>query len=121
MPDTPGQGTPPAPTIRDSLRVTAQLLRDPTPIDPKVRRALADLVDELSAKLDAPDTPPAEVARLAEVTAHLADALHHGHERGILEDARDGLKEMMLQAETRAPTAVHLVENVVNALASIGI
>ena len=120
MPDTPEQGAT-ASDIRNSLQVTAELLRNPTPINPEVRQALAKLVDELHVKLAAPDTPPAEVARLAEATAQLASALHQQHDRGILERARDRLKELMLQAETRAPTAVHLVESLVDALAEIGI
>jgi hypothetical protein len=114
-------GTPSLPDVRARLHDAARLLRDPIAIDPDVRRALADLVDELGQALASPNVPQAEVARLAEVTAHLTEALHQGHDRGLLEQARNRMKDLLLQAETRTPTAVHLVENLINALANIGI
>lgn len=109
------------PDVRVRLHDAAQLLRNPKSIDPDVRRALADLVDELGKALDTPDVPPAEVARLAAYAAQLTEALHHERDRGFLEQAQDRMRNLALQVETRTPTAVHLVENLINALANIGI
>jgi len=114
-------GTPSVPDVRIRLHDAARLLRDSQSIDPEVRRVLADLVDELGQAFETPGVPPAEVAHLAEVTAHLTEALHQGHDRGQLEQLRNRMKELVLQAETRAPTAFHLVESLINALANIGI
>lgn len=109
------------PDARNRLREAARLLRKPKPIDPEVRRALVDLVEELGRALDTPTVPPAELARLAEVTANLTEALHHKFDPGITEELRSPLQEMLLQAETRAPTIVHIVERLITALANIGI
>jgi Domain of unknown function (DUF4404) len=121
MPNADAPDTPSLPDIRARLHDASQLLRNPMPIDPDVRRALADLVDELGQALESPNVPPAEVARLAAHTAQLTEALHQGHDRGLLEQARIRMKDLALQVETRSPTAVHLVENLINALANIGI
>ncbi len=66
--DTQG-ATPSVPEVRKRLHDVAQMLRESRPIDPEVHRALAELLDELSAALAAPDAPPAEVAKLAETSA----------------------------------------------------
>src|SRR4051794_20064602 len=91
MPDTPDPGVPSVPEVRARLRDAARLMRESAAVDPDVRQAVADLMDELDRALAAPATPPAEVARLAEGATHLAEALHRGHDRGILATARDRL------------------------------
>ena len=121
MPDTPEPGTPSVPEVRNRLQGAARMLRESASLDPDVRRALAELLDELGRALEAPDAPPAEVARLAEGTAHLAESLQRGHDRGLLERARERLEELLLQAETRAPNAVGLTQRLIDALANLGI
>ena len=121
MPDTPESRTPSVPEVRARLQDAARMLRESAALCPDVQGALAELLDELGRALEAPDAPPAEVARLAEGTAHLAEALHRGHDRGLLERARDRLEGLVLQAEARAPTTVGLAERVIDALANIGI
>jgi hypothetical protein len=97
------------------------MLRDSAALDPVVEGALAELLDELGRALEAPDAPPAEVARLAEGAAHLAESLHHQHDRGLLKRARDRLRGLISQAEAHAPTAVGLARRLIDALANIGI
>ena len=120
--NNPGDpSTPSVPDTRSRLQAAARVLRETNSIDSEVHRALSDLVNELDRASQTPTVPPAEVAHLADVTAHLTEALHHGHDRGVLEHVRARLQEMALQVETRAPTTVHVVERLINALANIGI
>jgi hypothetical protein len=127
MPDTPEPGSrsaPPTPSVaavRARLDAAARLLGESAAVDPEVRRAFSELMDELSQALDAPDTPPAEVARLADGAAHLAEAIHHQHDQGLLTQARERLERLMFNAEARAPTAVGLTKRLIDALANLGI
>lgn len=113
--------TPSVAEVRKRLHDVAQMLRESRPIDPAVHRALAELLDELSTALAAPNAPPAEVAKLADSTAYLAQSLHEQHDRGILERAREGVGVAMMQAEGHAPIAVGLARSLLDALANIGI
>jgi hypothetical protein len=79
------------------------------------------LLVELSRVLEAPDATPAEVARLAEGAARLAESLHQRHDRGLLESNRNRLEGLVLQAEARAPFLVRLARDVIEALADLGI
>ncbi|MFO0810046.1 MAG: DUF4404 family protein [Gemmataceae bacterium] len=121
MPEDIVGGRPSAPEVRSRLLDTARLLRDSATIHPDVRGPLAELLDELGRALEAPDAPPAEVSRLAEGVAHLTEALHHGHDQGVLEAARDRLEGLVVQAEARAPTTVGLLQRVIDALSNFGI
>ena len=121
MPDTPEPGTPSVPEVRTRLRDAARMLRESASLGPDVRSALAEFMDELGRALEAPEAPPAELARLAEGTAHLAESLHHGHDRRLVATARERLEALALQAEARAPTAVGLARRLVDALAGAGI
>jgi hypothetical protein len=86
-----------------------------------VQNALAELLDELSATIQASNGPPAEVAHLAETATQLAQTLHHQHDQGLVAKARERLGAAALRAETLAPNAVALARGVVDALAGIGI
>lgn len=121
MPNSSESGKPSVAEVRKRLHDVAQMLRESSSLDPEVHRALAELLDELSTALEAPTAPPEEVARLAETAAHLADSLQRQHDRGLLEKARDRLREAMLEAETHAPIAVGLARSLTQALANIGI
>jgi len=48
------------------------------------RVTLAQLVDELTTALAAANLPSADVAHLAESTAHLAESLHDQQDMGLL-------------------------------------
>ena len=91
MADTPESSTPSVPDIQSRLRTVARTLRQSRSVDAESQRVLAELVDELSAALQTASVPPAEVARLADSTAHLAESLHHHHDTGMLGRARERL------------------------------
>src|SRR4051812_28652963 len=121
MPDDPEVGTPSVPEVRGRLLDASRLLRDSDALEPGVRAALVELLDELGRALEAPNAPPAEVGRIAEGAAHLAEALHKGQHPGRLGDARERLEGLLLQAEARAPAAVGLARRLVDVLAEAGI
>jgi Domain of unknown function (DUF4404) len=121
MPDANNSGVPSVAEVRSRLNDTAGIVRDSANLDPAVRIALAELLDELSRALEAPEAQPAEVARLAQDAAHLAEALHHGHDSGLLETARHRLESLLLQAESRAPNTVGVTRRLIDALANLGI
>jgi hypothetical protein len=120
MPDTP-DSTPSAQEVQTRLQEVAGLLRKSRTLDAEAQRTLAELVEELSTLLAAGNVPPAEVARLAESTVHLAESLHHPHDRGLLGNARDRLDGAVIDAEAHAPVAVGLARRFLDALANIGI
>jgi hypothetical protein len=121
MPDTPGTNPPSVQDVQARLHEVARLVRQSRSLDARSQRVLAELVDELSAALAAPNVPPAEVARLAESTAHLAESLHREHDKGLVEKARDRLDGAVFEAEAHAPVAVGLARQLLDALANIGI
>jgi hypothetical protein len=107
--------------IQTRLHDLAIRLREAEHLDPDSQRALAELVDELTRALGSTNLPPAEVVHLAESTAHLADALRSGKNRGILAKARDRLNLAVSNAETHAPTAVGVARRLLDTLANLGI
>jgi hypothetical protein len=120
-PEPPKPSPPSVSELQDRLRGVAQTLRQSSTIDEDSRQALAELVEELNKALQAQSVPPAEVSRLAESTAHLAESLHHPKARGLLGTAREGLERAAFEAESHAPLLVGLARRVVDALAGIGI
>jgi hypothetical protein len=120
MPEQPPSDTPAPSAARATLHALAELLRDPRPLTPAIRTALADLLDEFGGTLAPESVPPAEVQHLAESTAHLARALHR-KDPGYLAAARDRLEQAVLAAEATAPTAAALARRLLDALANIGI
>jgi hypothetical protein len=121
MPETPEPSPPAVPEIQARLQDVARMLRKSSALDPDSQRALAELVDELSRAFHTTSVPPAEVAHLAESTAHLAESLHQRHDRGLVERARDRLERALANAEAQAPVAVGLARQLLDALAGIGI
>jgi hypothetical protein len=121
MSETPESATPSVPEIQTRLHDVARMLRAAGSLDPEARHVLAELVDELTAALQASKAPPAEVAQLAASAAQLAEALHHQHDRGLLADARDRLGAAVLRAEASAPVATGLALQLLDTLANIGI
>jgi hypothetical protein len=120
MPEPPGS-PPTPPEVQARLHAVAQLLRQAEHLTPQARRALAELVDELSDALSSPGAGAAETARLTESTAHLLEALGRRHDTGVLAAARDRVDEAIVAAETKAPVAAGLARRLVEALSNIGI
>jgi hypothetical protein len=121
MSDTPQSNVPSLAELQARLHDVTRLLRDSTSLDPETRGVLAELVDELTAALQASNAPPAGVAQLAASAAHLAEALHHQQDQGLLAKARDRLGVAVLQAEAHAPLAAGVARRLLDALANIGI
>jgi hypothetical protein len=121
MSEAPQPGSPDVPALQERLQDVARLLRQSATLDPGSQRALSELVDELGQALSAAAVPPAEVARLAESTTHLAEALHQRHSRGLLGQARDRLDRAVSSAEAHAPVAVGLARRLLDALSDLGI
>src|SRR5438477_4419567 len=102
MPEPSKPSPPSVSELQDRLRGVAQTLRHSSTIDEDSRQALAELVEELNKALQAQSVPPAEVSRLAESTAHLAESLHHPKGKGLLGTAREGLERAAFEAESHA-------------------
>lgn len=121
MADSHDTNVPSVPEVRARLHETATLLQNASGLDAGLRQTLTELLQELGTALAQPAAPPAEVARLAESVAHLADALHARHDQGLVAGARDRLERFMVQAESHAPTAVGLAQRLIDAIANLGI
>jgi 2-methylcitrate dehydratase PrpD len=121
MPENPETKTPSVQEVQAKLHEVARILQKSTSLDAEAQQILAELVDELGVALQASNTPPAEVARLAASAAHLAEALHHQRDQGFLGKARDRLGAAVLQAEAKAPVPAGLARRLLDVLANIGI
>jgi hypothetical protein len=106
--------------VRARLHEVAQMLRTSNSLDAESRPMLAELVDELGAALNTAHAP-AEVARLAESAAHLAESLHHQRDQGFLGNARDRLNSALIKAEVKAPVAAGVARRLLDAIANLGI
>jgi hypothetical protein len=107
--------------IQASLHTIAEVLRDPHPLSPEVRQALAELMDELGALLASPSVPDEALGHLAQSTAHLVQAAHRRADEGLLAAARDRLEQAILGVERHAPLAAGIARRILDALANIGI
>ncbi len=114
-------GSPIPLSVQASLHTVAEVLRDPHPLSPEAREALAALVDELGNLLTAPGAPPQAVAHLAESTAHLVQAAHRRADEGLMAAARDRVEQAILGVEVQAPLAAGIARRVLDALSGIGI
>jgi hypothetical protein len=121
MSDTPKSNVPSVADVQARLEEVARTVQKSPSLDADARRVFGELVDELRTLLATQNVPPAEVARLADSTAHLAESLRHRHDKGLLESARDRLDGAVIDAEAHAPIAVGLARQLLDALANIGI
>jgi hypothetical protein len=103
------------------LQAVSRRLRETPHLGPEAREDLAALVDELGQLLQRTPVPSPEMAHLADSTAHLLQALHQGHDPGLLTAARDRLGETIVNVETRAPFAAGIARRLIDALANLGI
>jgi hypothetical protein len=120
MPDQPD---PPnsAAAVRSNLHTIAQMLRQKDRLNPESQALLADLLEELSKSLRGNAIPSAEVAKLTECAAHLVDAVHHGHEPGLLEAAKNRLDRAVIAVESQAPRLADITRRLAQMLADVGI
>src|ERR1700735_1378267 len=107
MPDQTGPPNSIA-AVRSNLHTISLLLRRKDRLNPESQALLADLLEELGKSLEGNAIPPAEVAKLTECAAQLVDAVHHGHEPGLLETAHDRLDRAVLAVESQAPALANL-------------
>ena len=114
-------GSPDLSGVRTNLHAVAQMIREARHLGPDDRRLLAELVDELSKALNPLGGSSAEVARLADSTAHLLAAMHQEKDAGLLASARTRLEQAILDAESHAPLAVGIVRRLIETLAGTGI
>lgn len=121
MPEQPSSEVPATAGVQASLHTIAEILRDPRPLTHEIRTVLADLVDELGRVLATARVPPAEVAHLAESTAHLVHAVHRREASGLLAAARDRVEAAIFAAESKAPLTAGLARRLLDTLADIGI
>lgn len=112
---------PTPPEVPASLHAIAGLLRQGHHLGPEAQQALAELVDEMGTALEPGKEPTAEMAHLAESTAHLVQVLHQGRDRGVLAAARNRLEQAALAAESQAPTLAGLVHRLIDTLSNLGI
>lgn len=120
MPEQPSTAAATPERVQASLHTIAEILRDPQPLSQEVRGVLADLVDELGRVLTTA-IPPAEVAHLAESTAHLTRAVHRQEAPGRLTAARDRVEAAILAAESKAPLTAGVARRLLDTLTNIGI
>jgi hypothetical protein len=119
MPETPNPSA--LSEVQTRLREVARILRESSATDPASRLALRELVEELHTTLESTPAPAAEVAHLAESTAHLAEALHRQEEHPLPPTVRDRLAQAAFNAEAQAPLAAGLAHRFLAMLANIGI
>src|SRR5262245_9661174 len=89
--------------VKATLHAIAGLLRDVQHLGPEGQRTLAELVEELSRALETGDIPSAEMAQLAETTAHLVDELRQRKKSHALPTIRERLEQAALALETQHP------------------
>lgn len=107
--------------IQAKLHELSRLLRDADHLEPEAQRELADLMDELAKTLNPAALQSAEATHLANSTAHLAQALHRPHDRGLLMSAKKRLEDSIARAEAVAPLPAGLARNLLDILANLGI
>ena len=107
--------------VRAQMHNISELLRHTDRLEPEAQTLLADLIEELGKSLEATAVPSAEVARLTECAAQLVQAVHHTHEPGLLEAARNRLNRAVLAAESEAPVLAGLARRLAEMLANLGI
>jgi len=119
--DNPRSDGPSLVEVQARLHEVARSLRGSGAVDALSRQTLAELVDELTTALASATVPPAEVAHLAESTAHLAESLHQQRDRGLLGSARDRFARAVVDVEVHSPVAAGLARQLLDALANVGI
>lgn len=121
MPEPLPSGSPISAEVHANLRAIARLLREPHRLAPPTQHELALVVEELETALEAGTVPEAEMAHLRDSTAHLAEALRHHHDEGLLAAARGRMHQAVAAAEAQSPFAFGIARRMLDALANLGI
>jgi hypothetical protein len=111
---------PTASAVQTHLRTIAQILHEVRHLGPEAQQLLTDLVEELGNALDSAKVPSAELAHLAESTAHLVQAAHRHEDKGLAA-ARDRLEKALVGAEMEFPRLVDIARRLADTLAGLGI
>lgn len=107
--------------LKSDLWQLAALLREASHLDPQTQKSLASLLEELGSELNSASLVSAHHAHLTDVISDVARSLHEQHPVGLLEAAKDRLKEAAARAETDAPVATGVIYRFIEALSSLGI
>ena len=107
--------------IQKNLRNLAALLRSASHLDPQAQLSLASLLEELGSELASSGSISTRTAGLTDAVTEVARSLHERHPAGLLETARDQLKEAAIRAETEAPVATGVAYRLIEVLSSMGI
>ena len=111
----------PPSAVPDRLREVARLLRQADHLEPEAQKSLANLAEELANALSAGGGPSTEEAQLGQQAGQLIQVLHHKEPAAPLAAKQSRLKEAILAAESRAPFAAGLAQQLLDAMATFGI
>lgn len=116
--------TPEQPTsarIQADLQQLAKEIRDAGHLEPQTQSSLASLLEELGKELNTGGSLSEKASHLASAVSEVARSLHGQEPPGLMETARDRLKEAAARAEVDAPVATGVVNRFLDVLANMGI
>jgi selenophosphate synthetase-related protein len=120
MQEQPSKREESDPPVVDHIEELANRLRQAEHLDPEARAEAADLMGDLAAALDQPETST-QAEHLAQRTAQLVQAVKDQHEPGLIAAARERVEEAVARAESEAPVATDIVLQLIDVLVSLGI
>ncbi len=120
MQEQPSKREESDPPVADHIEELASRLREAEHLDPEARTEAADLMGDLAAALNQPESS-AETEHLVRRTAQLVQAVNNQHEPGLIAAARERLEEAVARAESEAPVATDIVLQLIGVLANLGI
>lgn len=121
---TPDDHIPVQPTaarMQADLKQLAQSIRDAKHLEPQTQSSLASLLEELGNELHASGSLSEKASHLAGAVSEVARSLHEQEPPGLMETARDRLKDAAAKAEVDAPVATGVVNKFLDVLANMGI
>jgi rubrerythrin len=116
-PSVPQTGVP----IPTELKQLAALLRQAAHLEPETQKSLASLLEELGVELGSTVSTSANQSNLTTAISEVARSLHEQHPSGLVEAARDRLKNAAAVAESEAPVATGVVYRFIEVLSDLGI
>ncbi len=107
-------------SVQTHLRAIADILHHGEKLDPQMRAALADFIEELSNTIISTPVPSKDLEHLTECAAHLLK-IEQQHEEGIQAAARERLEKAIFGIQTQFPNVAAIARSLVDTLANIGI
>ena len=104
-----------------NLRTIAASLREAGHLEPETQNKLASLLEELGTEIGTSGSVSPNTTHLAAAVSEMARSLHEQHPKGVVETARNRLKDAAVRAEIDAPVASGVVYRIIDLLASMGI